>query len=346
MKENITATDIATNIATGIKNDTENDMENDMENDTENENSIYNIPDHSIKINWSQQHEKILVDWADKATCYKWLHEKTHREFSRKNRWFTIPIIIMSTFTGTANFAQERIPLEYVNIFTMGIGSISLIAGIITTIQQFLKISEMCESHRVSSISWGKFHRNLKIELAKSPVERTPVTQLIKTSKEEYDRLIETGQSIPTHIIKLFKDTFSGGEIRYDQKGNKLPLTQQQKIYEEITKPDMCDSLESVTYNIYKPVKQTKRTVTLEINESERNNMLNRTIKKGKLETFINLFEKEKKRFPTSNEVIDNLEDNISLDLIQTVLTDIECKYNDITYKQDPTYATSGNSEV
>ena len=59
-----------------------------------------------------------------------------------------------------------------------------------------------------------KFNRNLKIELAKSPIERTPVTQLIKTSKEEYDRLIETSQSrIPNHVIRLFKDTFSGGGI-------------------------------------------------------------------------------------------------------------------------------------
>ena len=62
---------------------------------------------------------------------------------------------------------------------------------------------------------------------------------------------------------------------------------------------------------------------------------------KAKLETFINLFEKEKKRFPTPDEIIDNIEDTISLNLIQTVLTDIECKYKDLTYNADPTYATS-----
>ena len=76
-------------------------------------------------IKWSPQHETILVEWADKATCYKWLHEKAHREFARKNRWFTIPVIIMSTFTGTANFAQDRIPPEYINAATMGIGTIN-----------------------------------------------------------------------------------------------------------------------------------------------------------------------------------------------------------------------------
>ena len=299
--------------------------------------SVYDLKHQALPINWSQQHENILIDWADKATCYKWLHEKTHREFSRKNRWFTIPVIIMSTFTGTANFAQERIPPEYVNVFTMGIGTISLVAGIITTIQQFLKISELCESHRVSSISWGKFNRNLKIELAKSPIERTPVTQLIKTSKEEYDRLIETSQSIPNHIILLFKETFSGGEIGYDKNGNKLPLTSKQQLYEELTKPEICDSLESVINIIYKPHNHPIiYPFKPEINESEMHNMVIRNEKKGKLETFITLFEKEKKRFPTTEEINDNIEDTISLHLIQGVLSDMECKYKDLNYKEHP----------
>jgi hypothetical protein len=319
-----------------------NNIETDTENNENNENneSTYYIPSHSLSVNWTHQHEKILIEWADKATCYKWLHEKTHREFARKNRWFTIPVIIMSTVTGTANFAQERIPPDYVNVFTMGIGTISLVAGIITTIQQFLKISEMCESHRVSSISWGKFNRNLKIELAKSPLERTPVTQLLKTGKEEFDRLIETSHSIPNHVIKLFKDTFSGGSIQYDKNGTKMPLTQKQQIYEEIIKPEICDSLESVTYNIYKPSKQEKLVLQQQqVDETEMQNITVRAEKKGKLETFINLFEKEKKRFPTIDEINDNIDDTISLHLIQTVLTDIECKYKDINYKQSPTYA-------
>jgi hypothetical protein len=326
-----------------INTETNNENNNnETNNDNDTTMSIYDITNQTLPIKWSHQHEKILVDWADKATCYKWLHEKSHREFARKNRWFTIPVIIMSTVTGTANFAQERIPPEYVNVFTMGIGSISLVAGIITTIQQFLKISEMCESHRISSISWGKFHRNLKIELAKSPVERTPVTQLIKASKEEFDRLIETSQSVPNHIVTLFKDTFSGGKIEYDKNGNKMPLTSKQKIYEELTKPEICDSLESVTNNIYKPSKYIRQTIKQEVNETELHNIIARNEKKSKLETFINLFEKEKKRFPTTEEINDNIEDTISLDLIQTVLSDLECKYKDLNYKQGgPTYASS-----
>ena len=45
----------------------------------------------------------------------------------------------MSTLTGTANFAQDRVPEDYRGYYSMGVGFINILAGIITTIQQFLK---------------------------------------------------------------------------------------------------------------------------------------------------------------------------------------------------------------
>lgn len=282
--------------------------------------SIYSSALKAPVIDWSTQHEKILVDWADKATCYKWLHEKTTREFARKNRWFTIPVIIMSTVTGTANFAQDKVPSEYLGAYTMAIGTISLVAGIMTTIQQFLKISELNESHRVSSISWGKFHRNIKVELAKSPAERTPVTQLIKACKEEFDRLIETSQSIPNHVVSLFKETFSGGMIKYDEDGKKMPMTDKQLLFNELTKPEICDSLESVIKTVYKAplVNLTEPTkpeqVVIDSHSKER----------AMLDNFILSFQSEKKRLPTIEEIQDNNADAISADLMQAVLSDME----------------------
>lgn len=285
--------------------------------------TIYNVP----HIDWTTQHEKILVDWADKATCYKWLHEKATIEYESKKRWYTIPVIIMSTLTGTANFAQNNIPDEYLTAATMGIGAVNLLAGILTTVQQFLKISELNESHRVSSISWGKFQRNIKVELAKSPAERTPVTQLIKACKEEFDRLIETSQDIPNHLVTLFKKTFSGGEIQYDRNGNKLPLTDKQLLFSELTKPEICDSLESVTKIMYKAplIDMLKdQSKPIDLNAIKLKQM--REQKREMLDAFITVFEKEKKRLPTLEEIQDNIDDTISIDLIEGVLSDIEYK--------------------
>ena len=154
------------------------------------------IIDSGIKpIKWTKDHEGILVDWADKAMCYRWLHAKANQKFKKLNAWFTVPVIIMSTITGTANFAAERVPEDYRGYYSMIIGGVNIIAGVVTTIQQFLKISELNEAHRVSSISWDKFYRKIRVELAKSPAERQNVYDFLKSCTEEFDRLMETSPS-------------------------------------------------------------------------------------------------------------------------------------------------------
>ena len=71
----------------------------------------------------------------------------------KKNAWCTIPVIIISTVTGTANYAQDRFPEDLKQYIVMGIGTLSIIAGIITTIYQFLQISELNEGYRAAAIS-------------------------------------------------------------------------------------------------------------------------------------------------------------------------------------------------
>ena len=156
----------------------------------ENKNIESIVPIDPKPSQWMKDHERILIDWADKAMCYRWLHAKSHTIFNKVNTYFTIPVIIMSTLTGTANFAAERVPEQYRGYYSMIIGFVNILAGIITTIQQFLKISELNEAHRVSSISWDKFYRRIKVELSKPPFERQNIYDFLKACTEEFDRLM------------------------------------------------------------------------------------------------------------------------------------------------------------
>ena len=54
-------------------------------------------------------------------------------------------------------------------------------------------------------LSWDKFYRNIKLELAKSRNERTPVYQMLKSSKEEFDRLMEISPDIEDKVLDKFK---------------------------------------------------------------------------------------------------------------------------------------------
>ena len=163
-----------------------------------------------LPVEWSPENEMIIVEWCDIAQCYKWLSTKAHSKYSMMHAWMTIPAITLSTISGTASFAQASLPLKYQTFAPMVIGTINISIGILTTIQQYLKISELNEGHRVAAIAWDKFARNIRIELAKAPNERMDAAQFLKISRQEFDRLMETSPTIPADIIKLFNTTFEG----------------------------------------------------------------------------------------------------------------------------------------
>jgi hypothetical protein len=287
---------------------------------------------HQPYVEWTSDHEAILVDWADKALCYRWLHSKSHNNYSTLNTWFTIPVIIMSTVTGTANFAQDRIPVEYVSMFTAIVGTINLLAGILTTIQQFLKIGELNESHRVSSISWGKFSRNIKVELAKSPKERTPVIQILKHGKEEFDRLIETSPTLSEKVIKLFILTFSGGDIKTNELGKSVDMTQKQIAFLELNKPEICDSIQTTMKTVYKP-RFDDNNSTRDLANLTR--LMNEKKRRTQIEDFITNFELEKKREPTTEEIVNNLESVIPINILQSVISNIRSSKRQLDTQYD-----------
>lgn len=259
----------------------------------------------SDNLDWKEYHEKILVDWADKAQCYQWLHSKSANKYIRLRNLYTIPVIVISTLTGTANFALERVPQEYQGYCQIAIGTLNIVAGIITTISQFLKINELSEAHRVSSMSWDKFYRNIRVELIKAPEERTDVNYLIKSCKDEYGRLIEISPNIDDKIVNMFMKTF-----KLNKSNTKVS---NQNSLKSISKPEILDSLESTKNIVYK----TNNNLIYENNIKQNKEQKSKEII---IENFIDTFKNEYSRKPSIIEIYDNLDHKISKDALEKYL--------------------------
>ena len=155
---------------------------------------------------WTKELEHLFAEWADKAACYRWMHERTGRIFYQSDQSLMFPIIILSTVTGAANFALGSVVNDPTikNYAQLGLGGLSIISGILTTIANRLGYASGSEAHRTAAISWGKFNRLIGIELSLHPKERMDAFAFMKMFRVELDRLIEQSPSIPENVIKAF----------------------------------------------------------------------------------------------------------------------------------------------
>ena len=167
-----------------------------------------NLEDDSLE-NWSEEIEDLLSEFGEVALCFQYLHSFSQRKYKKLYHKFQIPVIVLSTLTGTANFAVDSyIPVDYQHGFTAVVGGFNIFCGILGTLLSFLRYSEIYEGHRIAALAWAKLSRNIEIELALHRDKRKSCRDFLKVSRAEYDNLMESSPSVDLDVIQMFNKKF------------------------------------------------------------------------------------------------------------------------------------------
>ena len=59
---------------------------------------------------WLDSEVQLLKKWGEISASYRLLHDRAFREYQIKSYGLTIPVIIMSTLSGTASFSISSFP--------------------------------------------------------------------------------------------------------------------------------------------------------------------------------------------------------------------------------------------
>ena len=189
---------------------------------------------------WSEEVEDLLKEWSEKASCWRWLFSRSEKKYRYKYYCFSIPVIILSTLTGTANFGmKEYVPENNQQLATAIVGGLNLFAGILSTLQNFLSLAETMEASRSSCVAWGKLQRSITIELSLDPKRRQNCHDFLKICRAEYDRLTELSPIVDDDIIDQFKKKFKKYDISKPSICNGLDHC---KIYRRNELPDSLQS--------------------------------------------------------------------------------------------------------
>ena len=160
--------------------------------------------DTNKDITWDESIEKIFSELGDEAQINAFLHKKAAEHFTRKNIYYQLPIIVLSALSGSGNFISANFP-TYSELIILSIGGVSIFTSIISSVAQFLKVSQLSESHRISYLSWEKFHSTIKFQLNRRKEARDNIRDFLSLVIPEYQRLKEISSDIPQDICEMVK---------------------------------------------------------------------------------------------------------------------------------------------
>jgi hypothetical protein len=197
------------------------------------------------QLEWTEQIESLLSGWADTAAVYKWLHDKSHRKYKRKNKFLSIPIMVLSLITGSLGIGlQGYVPPAYMSIGQGALGGMGIFIGIMQGLQTQFGWAQRSEKHASGSLGWGKLHRNIQIELAVEREFRKDCDSFVKVCRMEYDRLTEQSPAIPSDVLDMFKLVFKKqAENRKKNDDYKGEINTNTNNEDELILPDICDTI-------------------------------------------------------------------------------------------------------
>ena len=128
-------------------------------------------------------------------------------DYSYTNRLVTysiIPLIIISTFTGTATIFQPYVNPDHQKIYLIIIGCSNIIAGILTLFKEYLRLLNMEQNVSYVAIPFNQLSREIKMHLALPENDRENTEDFLSKCTERFDRMIETSPTISNYTIKKF----------------------------------------------------------------------------------------------------------------------------------------------
>jgi hypothetical protein len=162
-----------------------------------------------MKDNWTSHTEDLVKQWGERASVYRILHNKCASKYKRWSTLITIPCIALSTIAGSLQFMIAGEQNEGVSggneSMSLLVGTMNLGIAVMTSLNQFLKLQEKAEAHRVSSMAFGTYYRMISCELAFDRDSRQPADEFTLTAKKQFDTMIENAPEIDSVILEAFK---------------------------------------------------------------------------------------------------------------------------------------------
>ena len=145
---------------------------------------------------WSKAVMQRLFDWECRCAAAEEVHFDVAEELSRRNLFLGIPVVVLSAIVGTSLFAS--VSGDGVDVWLrIAAGTVSLIAGVLASIQTFLRFGARAEQHRVAAERWAAVKREIEKVRALPAEQVGDANELLDDIKTRMDQAADKAPAMP-----------------------------------------------------------------------------------------------------------------------------------------------------
>ena len=161
-----------------------------------------------VQVTWNDALEKVIASEGERASGLAWLHTECELYYSKLNTYIALPVICLSAINGFVSGASSLIFGDNTNVSSLGVGGVSLLTALLSTVGSYFAWAKRTEGHRIGSIQYLKLSKFINMEMALSRRERIRAKDMLKMVREQSERLMEISPAIPAKFKQLYNSKF------------------------------------------------------------------------------------------------------------------------------------------
>lgn len=172
---------------------------------------------------WTPKMDELLEDWRNRVYAAQSAYYETAEKLHRQNYWLGIPVIIVSSVVGTAVFADW----SKEGALKWAVGSISIAAAILASLQTFLKFGENATLHGAAADWFAAIRRDIDQLLALPAELRGHPKHTLDNLRQEINK---AGQKSPELSEKLWRRTARRFGVQEPPPSGRVPAPRESSV--------------------------------------------------------------------------------------------------------------------
>lgn len=160
---------------------------------------------------WNEQYDTLMKNWRKQCAINMWLQMASHYYYRRIHQFLTYPSIIFSAVASVGIFSMSDCK-ETSQIERYIMGSFSLLAALLTSINNHIQSLEKANEHKHCAYNFLKLVREMDYILTLRYEDRPPPGEVIADYRAHIEHIVDVQENPPLKVVQEYNKTHKSVE--------------------------------------------------------------------------------------------------------------------------------------